>query len=271
VERTDLTPDPKIADLGPALGKGFILPLPILPKADFHTTILPTPMSTAQNELPLKLVVYDPVGNKIATKPLGRLPRANQDVIDMDTLTDDLDDYGHAELMYDFTDGGDTDGWLHAIARFSQRASGHVAETSFGAHIYNTAATYKDEPQSYAGPPPGLSTRLFLRIGPEPCDTLCHLIYGASAPWHPASATSLILTDSQGGAITTSGVSIPCGGSFLWRVSEMFDREARLRAGDGAYVLVRDVTCRLFGFHGLTMGPVDDASSAFSLDHMFGF
>jgi len=27
----------------------------------------------------------------------------------------------------------------------------------------------------------------------------------------------------------------------------------------------------LFGFHGLTMGPVDDASSAFSLDHMFGF
>jgi hypothetical protein len=271
VERTDLAPDPKLGHLGPALGKGFILPLPILPKADFHTTILPTPMSTAQNELPLKFVVYNPSGDKIATKPLGLMPRADQGLIDVDTLTDGLDDYGHGELMYDFTDGGEADGWLHAIARFSQRASGHVAETSFGAHIYNTAATYKDEPQSYAGPPPGLSTRLFLRIGPEPCDTLCHLIYGASAPWHSASATSLVLTDSQGNAITTSEVTIPCGGSLLWRVSEMFDRDARIRAGDGAYVLVRDVTCRLFGFHGLIMGPADEASSAFSLDHMFGF
>jgi len=31
-------------------------------------------------------------------------------------------------------------------------------------------------------------------------------------------------------------------------------------------VLVRDLTCRLFGYHGL----MDDAGG-FSLDHMFGF
>jgi len=37
-------------------------------------------------------------------------------------------------------------------------------------------------------------------------------------------------------------------------------------AGADGYVLVRDVTCRLFGYHGL----MDDVGG-FSLDHMFGF
>ena len=36
-------------------------------------------------------------------------------------------------------------------------------------------------------------------------------------------------------------------------------------AGAQCYVVIRDVTCRLFGYHGLTSG------AAFSLDHMFGF
>jgi hypothetical protein len=39
-----------------------------------------------------------------------------------------------------------------------------------------------------------------------------------------------------------------------------------MAAGDGGYVLVRDTTCRLFGYHGLVHGD-----RAFSLDHMFGF
>ncbi len=72
---------------------------------------------------------------------------------------------GHAELVYDFRDGGEADGWLHALFRYEDRQSGHVAESSFGAHIFNTAMTYRDEPQSYSGPPPGLSTRLFLKLG----------------------------------------------------------------------------------------------------------
>jgi len=43
--------------------------------------------------------------------------------------------------------------------------------------------------------------------------------------------------------------------------------DALLRdAGPDGYVLIRDVTCRLFGYHGL----MTDAG-AFSLDHMFGF
>jgi hypothetical protein len=32
------------------------------------------------------------------------------------------------------------------------------------------------------------------------------------------------------------------------------------------YMLIRDLTCRLFGYHGLLHGE-----QAFSLDHMFGF
>ena len=145
------------------------------------------------------------------------------------------------------------------------RNTGHVAETSFGAHIFNTLAVYKDEPQSYSGPPPGLSTRLFLRLGPSGTDTFCHLVYAASAAWRPLSDTSLILTSADGKEIAKTTVQIACGGSLFWRVSEQFDAQARARAGENAYVLVRDQTVRLFGFHGL------DSGAAFSLDHMFGF
>jgi hypothetical protein len=46
----------------------------------------------------------------------------------------------------------------------------------------------------------------------------------------------------------------------------MFDQGLRDRAGDGAYIIIRDTTCRLFGYHGLLA-----KGGAFSLDHMFGF
>jgi len=46
----------------------------------------------------------------------------------------------------------------------------------------------------------------------------------------------------------------------------LFDEVNRTGAGTGAYVIVRDTTCRLFGYHGLLGGD-----GAFSLDHMFGF
>jgi creatinine amidohydrolase len=45
-----------------------------------------------------------------------------------------------------------------------------VADSSFGAHIFNTAMVYKGEPQSYHGKPPGLTTRLLLRLAPEHVD-----------------------------------------------------------------------------------------------------
>jgi hypothetical protein len=46
----------------------------------------------------------------------------------------------------------------------------------------------------------------------------------------------------------------------------LFGEAARARAGADGYVIVRDPTCRLFGYHGLL-----GAAGSFSLDHMFGF
>ena len=173
--------------------------------------------------------------------------------------------HGHLELVYDFAEGGAADGWLHALFRYEDLGSGQVAETSFGAHMFNTVLTYRGEPQSYAARPPGLSTRLFLRLGPPPYETFCQLIYPASTPWHPQSRTALVLHGSGGAEIARREVAIPCGGSLFWRVSEMFDG-SDLAAAEAGYLRVRDPTCRLFGYHGLR-----SARGSFSLDHMFGF
>ena len=75
--------------------------------------------------------------------------------------------YGHVELTYDFEAGHEADGWMHALFRYRDRASGHAAESSFGSHMFNSVLVYKNEPQSYSGRAPGLTTRLFLRIGPK--------------------------------------------------------------------------------------------------------
>ena len=109
----------------------------------------------------------------------------------------------------------------------------------------------RDEPQSYVGRPPGLSTRLFLRLGEGDYDTFCHLIYPASLPWHPTSATEIILYDREGGEIARAALAIPCSGSRLLRYHALFDEATRARAGAGAYAVIRDPTCRLFGYHGL--------------------
>jgi hypothetical protein len=125
---------------------------------------------------------------------------------------------------------------------------------------------YRDEPQSYSGRPPGLSTRLFLRLGDEAYDTFCHLIYPASLPWRPHSATEITLHDRAGTEIARRELAIPCSGSRLLRYRELFAVPERKRAGNGAYAIIRDRTCRLFGYHGLL-----GRDGAFSLDHMFGF
>ena len=39
---------------------------------------------------------------------------------------------GHIELIYDFSNGGHADGWLHSVFRYENRETGHAAETSFG-------------------------------------------------------------------------------------------------------------------------------------------
>ena len=272
VERTDLEPDNRIPEISNFFGKGYLLPAPILPHKRFKTTILPTPMATNQDTLPVAAVAYDHQGDEVARHSFGCLKRNHKECLDTDLWLDTKlksnlkAGYGHVELVYDFSGGGDADGWLHGLFRYEDRNTGHAAETSFGAHIFNCVLTYEGEPQSYAGPPPGLSTRLFLRTGQACQDAFCHLIYPASTPWHKVSQTELILHARDGTVIAIEQVPIPCGGSRYWRYSETFDKSSLKRAGEDAYVLVRDTTCRLFGYHGLT-----DRESSFSLDHMFGF
>jgi hypothetical protein len=269
VERTDLQPDPGLPQLNNLMGKGYLLPAPILPRDRWRTIVQPTPMARAQKDMPLALLVYDAAGTEAARMPLGRLRRDESIAVDIDHVLDGAtwaDGFGHLELVYDFAQGGSGDGWLHALFRYEDRAGGHQADSSFGAHIFNTALTYRDEPQSYSGRPPGLSTRLYLRLGDAPYDTLCHLIYPASTPWLPESTTDLLLYDQVGREVAKRRIAIPCSGSRFWRYGEMFDAAERERAAAGGYILIRDVTCRLFGYHGLL-----GSQGEFSLDHMFGF
>ncbi len=275
VERIDLKPDPNLPKLGGLIGKGYIMPLPILPVDEWRSVTLPTPMSTAQNELPLRVALIDASGETVAEEYLGRLARRESRPADIDAWVKAAgkampSGYGHVEYLYDFREGGEGDGWLHALGLYEQRASGHQAETIFGAHIYNMPITYRDEPQSYTHRPPGLTTRLFLRLGDAPFDSICHLVYPASLPvdsYGPgASETKLTLFDGQYRPVAECDIAIPHGGSYFFKVSALFGDSARQRAGAGAWVQVRDVTCRLFGFHGLQHGR-----QSFCLDHMFGF
>ncbi len=260
VERADLKPDPGIPALSNLLGRGYLLPFPVLPADRFSTVVQPTPMAETQADLPIRLDVFSPDGKLVAERFLGRLPRNHDLALELDSAG------GHAELVYDFREGGGADGWLHCLARYEDRRSGHAAETSFGAHIFNTLMTYKGEPQSYSGPPPGLSTRLFLRLGEGAQQSFAHLIYPASAAWHPHSTTRLFLHDADGTVIAEEGVAIACSGSTMVWPHEVFSAALLQRAGARGYVMVDDRTCRLFGYHGLM-----DDRGGFSLDHMFGF
>src|SRR5262249_33545157 len=136
VERDDLRPNPDLPALAALFGKGYLLPAPILPRGEYESVLLPTPMAVSQAELPIAALVYDPDGTEIARHSFGRLPRAHATTLALNELAGASGDgYGHVELVYDFADGGHGDGWLHALFRYRHRASDHAAETSFGAHV----------------------------------------------------------------------------------------------------------------------------------------
>ena len=263
VERADLRPDPGIRTLSNLLGRGYLLPFPILPRGEFRSVVLPTPMAERQESLPVRLDVFDAEGRLAGERFLGNLARDHDLAVELDRFDVEV---GHGELVYDFRDGGEADGWLHCLVRYEHRAGGHAAESSFGAHIYNTAMTYRDEPQSYSGPPPGLSTRLFLKLGMGGRRSFAHLIYPASAAWHARSSTTLVLHDGTGEVLAERPLSIACSGSAMVWPHLVFGEALVERAGAVGYVIVRDGTCRLFGYHGLM-----EEGGAFSLDHMFGF
>jgi hypothetical protein len=284
VQRTDLKPDPALPRLAGDLGKGYILAMPIMPLNAFETTALPTPMATCQQALCLQALIYDADGELVLQKPLGRIGRDQTQLLHINSWLQESgkvlpSGYGHLELIYDFTanDNGDNDadGWLHAVARYQHRRSGHQADTSFGAHVFNLPATYRGQPFSYKGNPPGLSTRLYLRVGAAGVEAgemgdgtrlFCQLIYPASKPWVDHSTTQLLLHNGLGEQVATANLSIPCSGSTLWYYDEQFSLAQRQAAGRHGYIVVRDTSCRLFGYHGLMAAN----ETAFALDHMFG-
>lgn len=264
VERADLRPDPAIRAMRAEwLGRGFVLPFPILDPARFETFVQPNPMSEALRTLPVRLDLFDAAGEKVGAHFLGNLPRDHSTVVALHDLTDRP---GHADLVYDFRDGGEADGWLHALMRYRDRQSDHAAETSFGGHLFNTLMTWRNEPQSYSGPPPGLTTRLFLKLGQDGLHSFCHLIHPASIEGTAVSETALHLIAADGEPVAETTIRIPPSGSAVIRPHELFAGAHLEQAGQGGYVLIRDLTCRLFGYHGL-----EDRKGAFSLDHMFGF
>lgn len=263
VERRDLSPEPALRKLPKSMGRGFILPFPILDPEHFTSVVQPNPMSEKISSLPLRLDVFDESGTLVTQKFLGNLPRNHETAISLHELTDRA---GHADLVYDFRDGGEGDGWMHALMRYESRVNGHAAETSFGGHIFNTLMTWRSEPQSYSGPPPGLTTRLFLKLGQEGHESFSCLIHPASVEGTDSSDTILHLYSNTGVELERRKISINPSGSFMVWPHEIFGAEKLSEAGIGGYVLIRDMSCRLFGYHGQR-----NAVGGFSLDHMFGF
>ena len=280
VERNDLVVDKSLPDLigaGKMLDRGYLLPAPILPLAEFNSWALPTPMVRGESAIPLILSIFAANGTKLTEHKFGILPRKHTGLVDLSTLWRDLGaasaahDYGHCELSYDFSAADaaavGANGWLHGLFRYQRQASQQYADTSFGAHLYNIPWSWKREPQSYIGKPPGLSTRLFLRTDGGGRDTICHLIYPSSnGIWWADSSTEIVLCNENAETIATRQIKIAQNGSYFFRYHSLFSLSERKQAGARPQIFIRDVTCRLFGFHGLTT-----ISGGFAFDHMFGF
>lgn len=263
VERQDLKPDPAISKMPRWMGRGFIMPFPVLDPSKYTTVLQPNPMSERVTHLPVRVDLFDRRGALVRQEFLGNLPRDHQSAFAIHDLTPHE---GHGELVYDFRDGGEADGWLHTMLRYRDRSNNHAAETSFGGHVFNTLMTWRDEPQSYAGPPPGLTTRLFLKLGQKNAHSFCHLIYPTSLDGQAPSQTTLHLVARNGKEIAQETIQILPSGSFIVWPHEIFGQDKINEAGEGGYILIRDLTCRLFGYHGQM-----NAEAGFSLDHMFGF
>ncbi len=218
----------------------------------------------------MAIKVYSADGKLVLEKPLGVLSRSSVPQIDVSAMLVEagLPDRfeGHMELMYDHAHGIDIDGWLHALFRYESREHGQMGDTSFGAHVFNIPITFRNEPQSYSGKAPGLSTRLFARLTPAPLEPFVHLTYTSSGAWHSHSTTVIFLHDETGKELAQHAMQIPLYGSRFLTASSLFDEAALKQAGPHGYMMIVDKTCRLFGYHGVT-GP----DGQFALDHMFGF
>ena len=191
VERADLQPDPAIPALAAQLGRGYLLPFPVLPRDHFRTIVQPTPMATTQRSLPLRVDVFERDGSPVASHFVGCLKRDHAFAVDLDEILVRSRAQRSAAMpswpMISVTVARRTAGcMLIRITRIGAPATWRRPVS--GSHIFNTLMTYKDEPQSYSGSsnPRALLTRLFLKLGQGRRRSFAVLIYPASVQWRPA-------------------------------------------------------------------------------------
>ena len=91
--------------------------------------------------LPIALIVYDARGREAARHRFGNLARKQSVAVDVDALLNGAElagGYGHMELVYDFSAGGDADGWLHALFRYEDRESAATPPRPASARMSST-------------------------------------------------------------------------------------------------------------------------------------
>ena len=256
--------------LAEMLGKGYLLPAPVLPREAWRTSVLPTPMAVGQSELPIAAIVYDPQGNEVLRRPLGRLPRGRV------TRSRPRRRSRHGSARRRLRPrraglrflGRRRGRWLAArdlpLSRTGDRPCRrdqfwraclqHHPDLSRRAAILRRPAAGAVDPAV-----PAARRRRLRHVVPSDLPGLAAVAAG--------KRHRNLLCDGSGREIARAAMAIPCSGSRLWRYHALFDAAERARAP--APALTRSSatpTCRLFGYHGLLGGD-----GAFSLDHMFGF
>ena len=243
----------------------------MLPRATWRSIALPTPMATAQATLPVALAVYDRERKRDGAAPLRPSAIASNRSRSTSMPCSTARNCPAITAIWNwFTiSRGRRRRWLAARAvplrgpreRPRRRDQLRRACVQHGADLQGRAAILCRPAARPFDPACSCAS------GPRPCDTLCHLIYPASTPWHGESATDLESARRQG----RGGGAQANRDSLLGLASLPLSRDASIRrlgsaAGGGAYIIIRDLTCRLFGYHGLLR-----RDGGFSLDHMFGF
>ena len=254
--------------------RAISLPAPVLPRDALPLAgAADADGDRRSSDLPVALVVYDRAGREVARQRFGRARAAP--IGRRSTSTTLLNGTRaarrlwpcRAALRFQRRRRGR---WLAArrSSATRHRASGHAAETSFGAHVFNTVLTYKGEPQSYSGRAPGLSTRLFLRLGDGAArHALPSDLSGLDAVARDERAPTSCCTTAPAPRSRSVAVAIPCSGSLFWRYHETVRRGD---AGAGRRRMpISWFATRPAGFSAI-MG-FSGAGGAFSLDHMFGF
>ena len=119
-----ISPGPGHPGLPAPLGRGYLLPLPVLPRRRFRTLIQPTPMATTQAICRCGWTCSTRTARRVAERFLGCLPRDHAVAVDLDDLLPaDALRRRARRLVYDFRDGGGADGWLHALVRAEDRTA----------------------------------------------------------------------------------------------------------------------------------------------------